>query len=212
MSNKDNSAFGVYFKLSDDIKKLADNRKGKLQNEQRNNNGFMSFRECNQEGLRNLEIARIKREGFGDDKFYTSKDEYQKAIDAAEDAEYDTYDGSDEAEELCPITTPGTLISHSLEKAVGAGQDQLITADEFDEIIGALVVQLQKKIMGNSSNRIGTIYGGSGLKNIEDSDIEYTDPGTTNWVITTEQGQNDYISKLDPRKYDVAIKLEESSV
>jgi hypothetical protein len=46
MSNADNSAFGVYFKVSDDIKKIADAGKTKVQIEQRNNKGFMSFRKC----------------------------------------------------------------------------------------------------------------------------------------------------------------------
>jgi hypothetical protein len=125
--------------------------------------------------------------------------------------DYSKFDGSNLGEKFCPVTTPGSVISHSLNKAVGAGQDQLITADEFDEIIGALMIQIQKRIMGDSSGQIGT-DGGSGLVSIKPSDPEYKDPGTTNWAVTTKQGQNDYISKLDPRKYDIAIELNKSSI
>jgi hypothetical protein len=48
MSNADNSAFGVYFKFSDDIKNIAEKRTKKIDREQRDNKGFMSFRKCKQ--------------------------------------------------------------------------------------------------------------------------------------------------------------------
>ena len=50
--------------------------------------------------------------------------------------------------ENCQTVTPGSVISSSLNKALGAGQDSLVAADEIDEIIGALASQLVNQVLG----------------------------------------------------------------
>jgi hypothetical protein len=52
-----------------------------------------------------------------------------------------------------PDKTPGTAIEAQLERVIGTGLGQLELADEFDELIGALMGQLVQK----------TIFGGIGL-------------------------------------------------
>lgn len=57
--------------------------------------------------------------------------------------------------ENCTITTPGRLISDQLNSALGAGRDMLITADEIDEIIGALLAQLAQQALTGSFGLLG---------------------------------------------------------
>ncbi len=49
--------------------------------------------------------------------------------------------------ENCVIGTPGSTIANSLNKALGAGQDELISADEVNEIFVALFSQLAQQTL-----------------------------------------------------------------
>lgn len=72
----------------------------------------------------------------------------------------------------CRITTPGRVIADQLNKALGAGQDALIEADEINELIGALLNQLTMQALqgingllglgGNSSYTDPSIAAGAG--------------------------------------------------
>jgi hypothetical protein len=55
----------------------------------------------------------------------------------------------------CDITTPGAAIADQLNRALGAGQDQLITADEINEIISALMAQLAQKALTGMNGLLG---------------------------------------------------------
>lgn len=50
----------------------------------------------------------------------------------------------------CTTQTPGSVISDQLNKSLGAGQDSLVTADEINEIIGALLTQIVNKVVGST--------------------------------------------------------------
>ncbi len=63
----------------------------------------------------------------------------------------------------CDITTPGTVIANQLNKSLGAGQDALITADEINEIIGALFAQLAQQAITGVNGLLG--LGGSSYSN-----------------------------------------------
>lgn len=59
----------------------------------------------------------------------------------------------------CSIVKPGRMIADSLSKALGAGQDTLITADEISEIIGALIAQLATKALTGAAGLLGLSAG-----------------------------------------------------
>jgi len=63
--------------------------------------------------------------------------------------------------EECAISKPGKTIADSLNKALGAGQDTLVTADEISEIIAALLGQLANKAITGASGLLG-LSGGTG--------------------------------------------------
>ncbi len=47
------------------------------------------------------------------------------------------------------ITTPGSVIGNSLYKSLGSGIDTLVTANQFDEIVNALLGQLMNHVLGS---------------------------------------------------------------
>lgn len=55
----------------------------------------------------------------------------------------------------CSITTPGRVIADQINKSLGAGQDALISADEINEIIGALFAQLAKVAITGAGGLLG---------------------------------------------------------
>lgn len=56
----------------------------------------------------------------------------------------------------CKTETPGSVISSSLNKQLGAPTDQLNIADEFDEIIGALFSQLVQQVLSGGLASAGS--------------------------------------------------------
>jgi hypothetical protein len=61
----------------------------------------------------------------------------------------------------CSIATPGNVLSNSLNKALGAGQDSLVEADEFDEVFVALLGQLTTRLVSGASGILGLSGGGA---------------------------------------------------
>lgn len=59
----------------------------------------------------------------------------------------------------CVISKPGTVIASSINKALGAGQDALVTADEINEIISALIGQIANKAITGAAGLLGLSVG-----------------------------------------------------
>lgn len=55
------------------------------------------------------------------------------------------------------MTTPGSVIQRQLNDALGSGRDRLIVADDFNEIVGALLNQLVGHVLG--ANNSGGLSG-----------------------------------------------------
>jgi len=72
----------------------------------------------------------------------------------------------------CTIGTPGSVIADQINRALGAGQDELIAADEINEIFNALFAQLAKQA-------ITGVYGLLGLGGGSSSYTDYSF-GSTN--------------------------------
>lgn len=107
----------------------------------------------------------------------------------------------------CSITTPGSVIANQLNKALGAGQDTLVSADEVNEIIGALFQQLAKTAItgvngllglgggGGTAQYTNSAFGSSGSQSYLDAlnSANSAAPNSTNGIITdaitTEQQQ-----------------------
>jgi len=68
----------------------------------------------------------------------------------------------------CRIATPGAVIYEQLNEVLPTGLKQLELADEFNEIIGALLGQLVKQVLGGSQG------GFSGLSRSSNGNLSYT--------------------------------------
>jgi hypothetical protein len=62
-------------------------------------------------------------------------------------------------EESCVISKPGQTIANSLNKALGAGTDQLVSADEINELVAALIGQLANQAITGAAGLLGLSPG-----------------------------------------------------
>ena len=69
--------------------------------------------------------------------------------------------GGDSAGQQCSISKPGRVIADQLNKALGAGQDSLIQADEINELVSALLGQLANQALTGVAGLLG-LSGGTG--------------------------------------------------
>ncbi len=66
------------------------------------------------------------------------------------------------ADQGCETQTPGTVIEDQLEGVLGSGVRQLEIADEFDEVIAALMGQLINQVLSQGLAALGGAGGGGG--------------------------------------------------
>lgn len=112
--------------------------------------------------------------------------------------------------ENCTITTPGRVISDQLNGALNAGRDMLITADEIDEIIGALLAQLAQQALTGAFGLLG--LGG----NSTFSDNSYGAAGNTSYLdalaneqVTTPRADGSVGGGVSTGAFDRAIQQTE---
>jgi hypothetical protein len=67
--------------------------------------------------------------------------------------------GGDSGGQQCSISKPGRIIADQLNKALGAGQDALIQADEINELISALLGQLANQALTGVAGLLGLSEG-----------------------------------------------------
>jgi len=79
----------------------------------------------------------------------------------------------------CPIVTPGFAIADQLNRALGAGQDTLIAADEINEIISALFNQLAIQAVTGVNGLLGLSYSSDGGPSYMDAFADDIENGTT---------------------------------
>jgi hypothetical protein len=63
---------------------------------------------------------------------------------------------SQQGNEICAIKTPGKVIEQQLEHVLGSGVRQLELADEFNEIVSALIAQLSQQVLTGAGGLLGT--------------------------------------------------------
>ncbi|PID83268.1 hypothetical protein CSB11_01890 [Candidatus Campbellbacteria bacterium] len=120
------------------------------------------------------------------------------------------YDGSLERRDICPITTPGRIMAERLASATNTETNELITADEFDEIIGAILNQLFQKLLQKDGIRgMSQTSSETGRTGLED----YQQTGDE--IDNEEYGGlvDDYADmSFNPRAPEIMIKTLESMI
>lgn len=110
----------------------------------------------------------------------------------------------------CTITTPGRVIADQLNGALGAGRDALITADEINEIIGALLAQLAQQALTGAYGLLG--LGG----NSSYTDYSFGDDGTSSYLdaLAVEQvnTEGDGASSLGASAFETSSEALENVI
>jgi hypothetical protein len=91
------------------------------------------------------------------------------------------------------IQTPGSVIQSQINKTLGLSGDQLVSADEFNEVIGALIGQLVNQVVGpNGLMGVGSVSsGGSGYI---DQATSQSSSAATNSTVSASQTMSNAIS------------------
>lgn len=74
----------------------------------------------------------------------------------------------------CVITKPGKIIQEALTFNLDSGRQSLITADEFNEVISALLGQLANKAITGAAGLLGLGGGGGGVTGAPNPSFNYT--------------------------------------
>jgi hypothetical protein len=99
----------------------------------------------------------------------------------------------------CVISTPGKFVSEQVNKAFGVGQDQLVAADEINEVVSALIAQIANQaLMGTAgllglTPRTGYTTGGYGSGSYVDEMVEETRRSAGSFIA---DGYNQLADKL----------------
>lgn len=172
--NPSNNPYGSYvnakLQISDDVAKALNIEKDKLNW----GNGFLSYKKC-------------------DGKSVLTAQDYNESDKQAGDFTINEKTG-----EVCIIKTPGSVINAQLNDTLSTGTTQLELADEINEIIGALLAQLAKQVVGpeglgglsSSSYSGGSSYTSKLAKEENSISIQTTKNSLTNRIndlINTEE-------------------------
>ncbi len=170
------SPFNIYYDVSRDLKKAAAAADENVKEELRNNRGFISFRKCNETYNKWWEEMKKKK------------------VPGYEGPP--VYNGSDMAKENCSVVTPGSVLSDKLNASMKSDLDEIITADEFDEIIGAIVKDLMKRLTSNEN-------GVAGFNNGTERYFSVKDPAL-------QSSRDSVVSLFNKKIFDLALKIKRS--
>lgn len=138
--NPQNNVFGAYSEAEAELGIRIGDKKLALSQELGQGKGFLSWRKCT-----NKSIA--DREAAGDDITDEERANSANNSGSSQKGTYHYFGSYDSSKENCEVQTPGSTIDSSLSQSLGSGYRQLELADEFDEIVNALVSQLMQKAL-----------------------------------------------------------------
>lgn len=111
---------------------------------------------------------------------------------------YEKCEKTETGEDNCTTVTPGSLIMDLGAENIKIGGQELVTADEFNEITGALLVQLVKKVLGPEGllGTSHTSYNNSSYLNQmanEAEDVSQTKNTLLNTIYSDLNDENRYL-------------------
>ncbi|MDE2188464.1 MAG: hypothetical protein KGJ35_01905 [Patescibacteria group bacterium] len=143
LAEPQNSFYGAYLMAQSSLDNSIQQKTTQLNNELNWGQGFLSYRDCKDD-------TTISEDEM-DQAYYTGDTSYN-------------FNSKNGKPQRCTITTPGTTISNEVNKALGAGQDTLVSAKELDEVIGDMLSMLAYKVLQNGLSTLSqpsSDYGGN---------------------------------------------------
>lgn len=113
LTEPQNNSYSAYLMAQDDLQKQIADKKASINADLSMGNGFLSWQDCQPSDSSDPNANGVYDESTGNTTF-----------------------------EDCTTATPGSTISDSLNKSLGAGQDQLVQANDINSVINALMEQL----------------------------------------------------------------------
>lgn len=150
LSEPQNNESGAYLQAHSDLLQQIGSKQSSVNQQLTQGSGFLSFQSCNDISASFNSGGTLNPQSLG-----LSSDQYtqiQKNVAGSYNTGngtsiQQTADATGEHYKQCSTQTPGSVISASLNKSLGASQDSLVTADEIDEVVGALMNQLVSTIL-----------------------------------------------------------------
>ena len=137
--NTQNNPYGAYMAAEDELNLRLAEEKNKYQQQLDQGRGFLSWEKC------------------PDNAVVTAANQAQYSAEFGKNFEIGDCAGTLEA------ATPGSVIESQLQKSLGAGIDQYISAKNFDEVLGAVVVGLYNRVVGGGPGLLDKTPGGQNL-------------------------------------------------
>ncbi len=162
--------FSSYIQSQENISNFITGTVTQNQEEINRNQGFLSFKKCTTQA---------------DEKAYGQSSTLQGPPTAAQ--------ARKNAQEKCEVVTPGKVIQDALSNQLNLGNEQLALADEFNEIVGALMGQLAQQAFGGSgvaglSQRSG---GSNSFLSQYSSDLSSANQGVANTLSSQTAGSSE---------------------
>jgi len=133
-----NNPIGAYLQAENELNLRISSKKGTAEKDLLEGKGFLSFKECTERGP-DIVIPGVP--GYPGDPTRPAIPEQRSP-------------GLCQQEKT---STPGSVISEQLNKQLGLGSDKLAVADEFNEIISALLNQLVTKVVGGAGKGLRSL-------------------------------------------------------
>lgn len=184
-ANPQNNARGAYVTaqgaLDSTVQNAQDNRSAELDW----GSGFLAYRgNCNSSSATapqpaSYEVFRARMKSMVN----ITEEEVRQAYEEAQELEPPasvSLSGNYDCLLNSTIQTQGATIKTSVDKAIGSGIDQLVTADEFNEIVGSLFSSLISSVMDEGLSNVSkpSSDGRSTLGNATDSS-QYSGSGSS---------------------------------
>ncbi len=164
-TNSNNNVYGSYIKLSSDLEKAIDKKNADKKEDIQRGEGFMSIEKC--EGEKSGTYSQKSSNKICAEKLknclkLATTDSAKKSCNRSAKS----CASSSLGKKKCKYVTPGKVISDQVSDVLGMENENLLLADEFDELISALVTQLMEKIFNAFEG---------GLAGVDSSDLEEKD-------------------------------------
>jgi hypothetical protein len=195
-----NNPTGAYIIANSELMARINDKRASINIDLNRGNGFLSWNDC-------TEVKTVQNPDENPEEMETAQ---QIAINDNSITTKLNDDGS-LTYRRCQTATPGSVIAGSVNKSLGAGQDELVAADDINSIINALISTLARTVLTGGLKSFSG--GGSGSGNYSSTryreiiESEYQDNTQTaiDRTQTDSSEQLGYISEIKSY-YDKAVE------
>jgi len=167
VGNPQNNVGRVYLQAQSDLLQKINSQQGQYQQQLVQGHGFLSWQDCKNvtpaqiqdtvsavKDVQNISLTNSNPNDLSGLGFLGTSDMGKTAPTLKQNITAYQNSGAGSISESasggyqsCETKTPGSVIAASLNKELGTGSDSLVTADEIDEIVGALFSQLINTVL-----------------------------------------------------------------